>query len=432
MRLEEFNHWWTEKSVDPEFAPHTRRDLYDRVREDLGRRQVQVLLGLRRVGKSTILFQLADYLIGSGKNPLHILYCSFDEPELQEKRIGEILREYSRLTGVDCRKERIYLMLDEVQKSRNWVADVKLLHDNLRNVKILASGSASLNVLAEARRSLAGRAIYYELKPLSFGEFLRFKGVQVEMKKIPLYEDQLKREFEGFLFRPFPELVNEEDMGFIRSYIRNSVIEPIILKDIPKEFGEVDVLLLEKLITIFLSDPGQYLSLDEIAKELRRAKTTLYKALFYLEFSLLVRRVLNYRPSIRAASRKMSRIYAYHPCLTLPFGASEEKYVENLVLFVLDASHYWRYGNKEVDFLSGLTPVEVKYGSRVGKDDIRHLLYFMKKYSRLGAENGYVVTRDAEGEIAGIRLLPLWKLCLTGLPAGSRSRAAAGAGNQQS
>jgi predicted AAA+ superfamily ATPase len=210
-------------------------------------------------------------------------------------------------------------------------------------------------------------------------------------------------------------------MGFIRRYIRNSVIEPIILKDIPKEFGEVDVLLLEKLITIFLSDPGQYLSLDEIAKELRRAKTTLYKALFYLEFSLLVRRVLNYRPSIRAASRKMSRIYAYHPCLTLPFCAPEEKYVENLVLFELDARHYWRDKDKEVDFLSDLTPVEVKCGSKVGKDDVKHLSYFMKKYAKLGVENGYVITGDAEGDIGGIRLIPLWKFCLMGLPAGVRS-----------
>jgi len=416
MKLEELNHWWTEKSVDPELAPQTRRDLYGRLRGELGRRQVQVLVGLRRVGKSTILFQLADELIRSGENPLHILYCSFDEPELQGKRIGDILEEYSRLTGVDHRKERIYLMLDEVQKSKDWVADVKLLYDNRRNVKILASGSASLNVLAEARRSLAGRAIYYELRPLSFGEFLRFRRIHVDEERISLYEDQLKREFDRFLFRPFPELVNEDDLVFIKKYIRNSVIEPIILKDIPKEFGEADVLLLEKLVTIFLSNPGQYLSLDEIAKELRRAKATLYRALFYLEFSLLVRRVMNYRPSIRAASRKMSRIYAYHPCLTLPFDVPEEKYVENLVLFELDAKHYWRDKEKEVDFLSDLTPVEVKYGSRVGRDDVKHLSYFMNKYAKFGVGNGYVITRDAEGEIGGIRLVPLWKFCLTGLP----------------
>jgi predicted AAA+ superfamily ATPase len=122
-----------------------------------------------------------------------------------------------------------------------------------------------------------------------------------------------------FLLRPFPELVNQRDRGFIRNYVRTSVIEPVILRDIPKEFGSVDILLLEKLATVFLSDPGQYVRIDELSKELRRAKTTLYKALFYLEFSFLIKRVLNYRPSVGATSRKLAKVYAYHPGLAIPF-----------------------------------------------------------------------------------------------------------------
>jgi predicted AAA+ superfamily ATPase len=160
--------------------------------------------------------------------------------------------------------------------------------------------------------------------------------------------------------RPFPEPIREKNINFIKNYIRSSVIESIILKDILKEFKEVDVLLLEKLVNIFLTSPGQYLRLDELAKELGRAKTTLYKALFYLEFSFLIKRVLNFRPSIRAASRKLSRIYAYHPCLLLPFGANEEQFAENLVLFELGAKYYWRDKEKEIDFLKDSTPVEVK------------------------------------------------------------------------
>ncbi|MEM5782294.1 MAG: hypothetical protein QXD43_03820, partial [Candidatus Aenigmatarchaeota archaeon] len=100
--------------------------------------------------------------------------------------------------------------------------------------------------------------------------------------------------------------------------------------------------MLEKLINILLTNPGQYLMVDELAKELERAKTTLYKALFYLEFSFLIKRVLNFRPSIRVASRKLSRVYAYHPCLLRPFDVSEEKFIENLVLFELNAKYYWR------------------------------------------------------------------------------------------
>jgi len=416
MKLEELNLWWTEKQVRRELVPATRRELFNTVKADLRRKQVQVIVGLRRVGKSTIFYQLIDDLIKNRTNPLNIFYCNFDEPELQEKRIEELLKEYSKLTDVDYRKEKIYLFLDEAQKSKNWVADVKLIYDNLHNIKILVSGSASLNILSEAKKSLAGRAIYYELKPLSFTEFLDMKGIRIEKKRFLLYRELLEKEFDKFLLRPFPELIAEKDTTFIKNYIRNSVIEPIILKDIPKEFKEADVLLLEKLVNIFLSNPGQYLQLDELAKELGRAKTTLYKALFYLEFSFLIKRVLNFRPSIRAASRKLSRLYAYHPSLLLPFGVPEEKFAENLVLFELGARYYWRDKEKEIDFLKNSTPVEVKLKAKIGKEDTRWIEFFLKKYGKsLNVDKAYIITKNIEGKTGGIHLIPLWQFCFKGL-----------------
>ncbi|MEM2478998.1 MAG: AAA family ATPase, partial [Candidatus Pacearchaeota archaeon] len=261
MKLEELNHWWTEEKVKKEFVPTKYRELFNKIEKDLKRKQIQIIVGLRRVGKSTIFYQLIDKLINNKinpLNPLHIIYINFDEPEFQDERIEEILRKYSKLTDVDYKKEKIYLFLDEVQKARNWVADIKLIYDNFHNIKILVSGSASLNILSEAKKSLAGRGIYYELKPLSFREFLLLKGINIEAKKALLYQETLEKEFSKFLLRPFPELINENNKIFIKNYIRNAVIEPIILKDIPKEFRGVDILLLEKLVNIFLSNPGQY------------------------------------------------------------------------------------------------------------------------------------------------------------------------------
>lgn len=412
MELQELNHWWTEKVVRKEFVPGTYRKLFFGIKKDFNRKQIQVIIGIRRVGKSTILFQIIHNLIKSGTNPLHIIYCSFDEPELQEKRIENILKDYSKITDTDYKKEKLYLFLDEAQKAANWVESIKLIYDNLPNIKIMVSGSASLNIITEAKRSLAGRTIYYELKPLNFEEFLHFKGIEIEKKRFLLYKDTLEKEFDKFLLRPFPELVHEKDNSFIKNYIRNSIIEPVILKDIPKEFKEVDIFLLEKLVNIFLTNPGQYLSLDELAKELGRAKTTLYKAIFYLEFSFLIRRVLNFRPSIRAVSRKLSRVYAYHPALTLPFKIPEEKYAENLVLFELNTNYYWREKEKEIDFLKGFMPIEVKYKSNIDKQDIRWINYFIKKYGKkLNVKKAYMVTKNTEGKIGCVYLIPIWQFC---------------------
>ena len=415
MQLTELNPWWTEGKIKAEFAPPIKRELFYHIKKDLSRKMVVVLIGLRRVGKSTILFQVMDDLIARGINPLQILYCSFDEPELQTKRIEEILREYSTITNVDFTKEQVYLFLDEIQKAQEWVASAKLMYDHWPNLKIVTSGSASLKILADAKKSLAGRVLYYELKPLNFKEFLLFKEINIETSKILLYQDLLIKEFRNYLFRPFPALVQEQDLLFIKNYVRNAVIDPVILKDIPKEFKDVDILLLEKLVHLFLANPGQILSMDDLAKELGRAKTTLYKALFYLEFSFLIKKVLNFRPSFRAASRKLPKIYPYHPVLTLPYNVPEEHYAESFVGFELTAQYYWREKEKEIDFLQDLTPVEVKYKSDIKKDDLRWIEYFLKKYH---SESGkaYLITKDAEGSKGNIQWLPLWRFALTGLP----------------
>ncbi len=342
MNIQELNSWWVDKQVKKELALKTKRDLFKGIVKDFNRKQMQILIGLRRTGKSTIMFQLIEKLINEKISPINIVYISFDETELQGKKFDEILKEYSRITNVDYKKEKIYLFIDEVQKSKNWADNIKLIYDNFKNIKIFLSGSASLNILIESKKNLAGRSIYYELKPLSFKEFLKIKGIEVKDSEVNTQKELLEKEFEKFILRQFPELVNEKEIPFIKNYIRSAVIEPVILKDIPKEFEEVDIILLEKLVDIFLKNPGQYLQIDGLAKDFKRTKKTIYNAIFYLEFSFLIRRVLNFRPSTRSTSRKLSRAYAYHPCICLPFDIPMEKYAENLLFFVLNTKFYRR------------------------------------------------------------------------------------------
>jgi len=416
MNLKELNSWWINGKLKEGFAPDTRRELFKKVKEDFKRKQIQILIGLRRTGKSTIIFQIIKEQIKEGIAPLNIVYCSFDEAEIQNKKIEEILKEYSDITGIDYRKEKVYLFIDEAQKSKNWADNIKLIYDNFKNIKIFISGSASLDILTESKKSLAGRSIYYELKPLSFKEFLELKNIKINPSQINLHSEKLEKEFENYILRPFPEIVNETDIPFIKNYIRNSVIEPVILKDIPKEFNEVDINLLQSLVDIFFKNPGQYLEVDNLAKDLRRTKTTIYKAIFYLEFSFLIKRIFNFRPSILSASRKLSRVYAYHPCISMPFDIPREKYSENLVFFELDTKYYWRDKGREIDFLKDNIPIEVKYSSNIKKQDTDHIKYFLKKYSKkLNIDKAYVITKDFEGKEDKIRFIPLWKFCFKGL-----------------
>jgi predicted AAA+ superfamily ATPase len=66
-RLEELNNWWAEKAVKPKLVPVTRRTLFDTIKKDFNRKQIQILVGLRRTGKSTILYQFIDEMIKKGQ-----------------------------------------------------------------------------------------------------------------------------------------------------------------------------------------------------------------------------------------------------------------------------------------------------------------------------------------------------------------------------
>lgn len=175
--------------------------------------------------------------------------------------------------------------------------------------------------------------------------------------------------------------------------------------------------MLEKLIDIFLKNPGEYLNIDDLSRDLKRAKKTIYNALFYLEFSYIIKKILNYRPSTRSASRKLSRVYAYHPILCFPFDVNEDFYIENLVFFELNSKYYWRDKEKEIDFFDkNMIPVEVKNKSRIKKQDLRWIKFFLLKYGKkLNINRGFVITQDYETKIENINFIPLWKFSLFGL-----------------
>jgi hypothetical protein len=80
-------------------------------------------------------------------------------------------------------------------------------------------------------------------------------------------------------------------------------------------------------------------------------------------------------------------------------------------MFELGAAHYWKEKDKEIDFLYDALPVEVKFKSKIGKEDLGHLKYFLRKYGgRLKIRKAFMITKNVEGKHGNIRLIPVWKL----------------------
>ena len=89
------------------------REVFDEIIKSLEYRQISVLTGLRRVDKSTLMFQTINHLLESGADPRNIVYLSFDE---KISDLLELLNTYSRITGVNWKRERVYVFFDEIQK----------------------------------------------------------------------------------------------------------------------------------------------------------------------------------------------------------------------------------------------------------------------------------------------------------------------------
>jgi len=376
------NEWWETGKISKEKAKEYRRKVFPNVKETfLKYRQILVLNGLRRVGKSTIIYQLIEELLKGGAASKNIIYFTFDESVEDPVKI---LEEYSKITKIDWRKEKTFVFLDEIQKLKNWSSKIKILYDNFPNLKICISGSASLAIEKEAIKDLAGRYFSVKVNPLDLQEFGElYLGKKVD--NFELYEPDLRRLLDDYIRKPFPEIVKWEDMAKVNQYIKELVIEKIVKSDIPQAFEGINISLLSALTEIFMKDAGMILDVTSLSKELGIRKLTLSKHIAFLEFGNLITVVKNYRPSIRAESRKMKKVYPAHISLSFCYypKLGEGVVLESLVRSSLGLERYWRKGEKEVDFLKTdgeIVPIEVKDKEKIDKGDTKNILYFMKKY----------------------------------------------------
>ncbi|MGC8811977.1 MAG: ATP-binding protein [Candidatus Aenigmatarchaeota archaeon] len=412
MELIFLNEWWESSGISKEKALPYKRKIFESVKKTFfNYRQILLLNGLRRTGKTTIIYQLIEELLKK-VNPKNILYFSFDEA-IEEPT--KILEEYSKITKVDWRKEKCFVFFDEIQKLKNWSSKIKLLYDNFPNLKICISGSASVALEQAAIKDLAGRYFSHYISPLTLHEFAElYLGKPIE--NFELYELELKRIFDDYIRKPFPEIVRWGDRTKANQYIRELVIEKIIKTDIPGTFEHVNISLLSTLKDIFMKDVGMILDVTALSKELGVHKLTLTQHINFLEFGNLITVVRNFRPSIRAESRKLKKIYPANIALSLCFypKLGEGKIFENLVCSALCLNKYWRAGEKEIDFLKideKILPIEVKEKDEIKKQDIKTLLYFMKKFK---IKEGIVVYSGKEQTLSidklKIKLMPIHKL----------------------
>lgn len=409
--LIEFNPWWKGEFL----VNYKDRDIYSEISKVMDLDQIIALTGIRRVGKTTLLYKLIKDKIASGFDPKDIIYFSFDE--WREVEIREILKEYESIFNTSLNAKKTLLVLDEIQKNSNWESQLKVIYDLYKGkIKIIISGSESLFIKKKSKETLAGRLFEFRVTPLTFKEYLGFRNIKYE--PISLYENELKRVFDEFSYScGFPELIEVRDKEIIRKYVMEGIVEKIVYKDIPLLVGVRDPSILYSILNHIMENPGELIDISKLADDFKITRLTASAYLRYLEDSYLIRKVYNFSTNRRKTERKLKKYYPTVISPSLLFKEDElsrSKAFECLLINELDASFFWRdpYKN-EVDIVTAgerPIPIEIKYG----KIDFAGIVRFMRRF---GVNEGYVISKEGEStkEIDGMKIhvIPAYKFLLT-------------------
>lgn len=315
--LHGFNPWWTNR---PFPVPQFNRLAYGACRKYLDTpemRRAILLSGPRRVGKTTLLQQLADALIKEGHNPRGIIYLSLDHPLLKLLSIRHILKIFH--DNIHSEGQPTVLLLDEIQYSREWETEIKLLVDHQPAYRIVATGSATVIHKKKLAESGVGRWITVPVPTLSFYEFVHIRGeytpeltdnirprdlftlpasghirIAAQLRPLlPLYNRYL-------LVGGFPETARQSDISLCQRLLREDVVERVLKRDMTALFGVRNVNDLEKLFIYLCLHTGGILAHAAVASALETSAATVGNHLALLEQANLVYCL----PPVRAGGKK--------------------------------------------------------------------------------------------------------------------------------
>jgi len=412
-RFSFYNPWWQSGIVPASLLPSFYRNIFTTLISYLDLERIIVLKGPRRTGKSTLFYQIINYLIKE-KNVKteNIFYLTFDDP-LVRIDLFEILKGYEQILNKSLEEKEIkYFFFDEIQFLPNWASLLKIFFDKKLPIKIFVSGSAA-SLLIKQTESLAGRTIEEEILPLSFNEWCNLS----KDKKL-LLENELSSKFKEYLNKSgFLHLLNISEKEIWTKMLNEDVVTKAIYKDAVEMFGLREPAVLEKLFAYLASSTSGLVNILKLSNMLQIDRTQTSRYLSFLENTLLIFPLSKYSLQIRESLRSQQKIHLTDQGFKYLYPSEKGAILESIT-----ARHLWeKYPKKvfyfrdryEVDLVlekeGEIIPIEVKEAESVSKKDLTGLLSFMKKYKQ---KRGFVIYEGLykNEKINGFTLtyIPVW------------------------
>ena len=344
---------WFGNTIDCGFP----RPLYTTsIDQYLGSKEVKVLTGQRRVGKSYILRQTAMHLMQQGVSGNNIVFINRELTAFDFIENYQDLDSFIRLYRQELKPEgRIYIFIDEVQDIDGWERVVNSLsQDYTEDYEVFITGSNSKMFSGELSTLLSGRYVEFRIFPLSYDEYANVHLLSVGKQSYMQYMAD----------GGYPELVHFSSSDVKRSYI-SGLKDTVLLKDIIRRYTIRDVRLLEDLFAYLVNNSSNLLSVANITNFIKsKGRKTSYDTvsayLGYIEEVYLAHRAMRYnikgKETLSGSYKYYMNDLSFKNYLYAGLGYGTGYLLENLVYLELLRHGFDVYvgsiRDKEVDFVA--------------------------------------------------------------------------------
>ncbi|OQB09303.1 MAG: hypothetical protein BWY21_00812 [Parcubacteria group bacterium ADurb.Bin216] len=378
----------------------------------LDSKQIVIVSGIRRSGKSTLLKQFSEKLSGD------FYYINFDDERLMDFEVSD----FDSLLTV-WRKSRLSknIFIDEIQNVDKWERFIRRVYEE--GYKVFITGSNAKLLSSELSTHLTGRYFKIELYPFSFKEVLLFNSIDSSILSSDNRVEIIKKFDDYLISGGFPEFIKYGDEEFLkRTY------EDVVYKDIITRFGIREVSAFREMSNFLFTNFTKPIGYHSIAKTLgMKSPVSARNYVGFLQESYLVFELFKYDYSLKKQFTSDKKIYVIDNGMrnTIAFSFSEDRgrFLENLVFIELKRrGHdvYFSKGKSECDFLikeknKVVSVIQVCY-SLEKENEEREINGLIEAANRNGLDNGLILTYGNEKEFKQddviIKVVPTWKWLL--------------------
>lgn len=406
------------------------------LRLPINRKKIITVPGVRRCGKSTMMEIAINNLVHEGVPKENILWLGFDDERLinmSSDELDNVIVAYMEMFP-NIQIKDVHMFFDEIQLIKDWEYFVLRVYKSYCK-NIYVCGSNAIMLSTELVSALRGYPLEYEIYPLSFNEYCRFKGISTD-SYLEQDKARLKTAFEDFIHASaFPEVVlatsKSEQLKLLHGYF-----DTMILRDLTEHYRISNTSVVRYLIKRIMDNLTKPTSINAIYNDIKSQGLKVSKDDLYLWADYACRifmfiRIPKYSRSVGKERKSLDKYYCIdnglRAAVLMPQSNDHGKYLENTILLQLkrnllpsDKISYYQ-GHTECDFVLQredrvVQLIQVTWSITDAETREREIKGLLEASSATDCDNLLILTHDEEGILTKdgkqILVVPTWKWLL--------------------